>query len=235
MPLPWLARGLSLVIAEKSAVKLSTPTVGVPDELVVVLALSLSDPPPPQAATTKRAMPARPMVASHLHAERILPPSLLALAQLRKGYSASRAGKLDSFARTAYKRLLGGSRGRAGATLWPSTQGAANPCPQGECEDELGLGVGRRPYAEGAEIKSLEGLVELAADAGGEEVLADHVGENDPSPVGFGIFRAGSAGPKMEAAGIEPASVSRPGGASTSLGRHWDSPAGRLAADQPPG
>src|SRR5262245_52961755 len=87
MPLPWLARGLSLVMAEKSAVRSSTPTDGVPDELVVVLALSLSDPPPPQAAITKRAMPARPMVANHLHAERILPPSLALGRNCKQEYS----------------------------------------------------------------------------------------------------------------------------------------------------
>src|SRR4029453_1024562 len=92
MPLPWLARGLSLAIAEKSAVRSSTPTVGVPDELVVVLALSLSDPPPPQAAITKSAMPARPMVASHLHAERILPPSLALGRNCGQGYSAREPG-----------------------------------------------------------------------------------------------------------------------------------------------
>ena len=57
MPLPWLARGLSLVIAAKSAVRSSTPTVGVPDELVVVV-LPLDDDfeLPPHAAITKSAM-----------------------------------------------------------------------------------------------------------------------------------------------------------------------------------
>src|SRR5262245_54094500 len=92
MPLPWLARGLSLVIAEKSAVRSSTPTVGVPDELVVVV-LSFDDfEPPPQAATTKSATLASPTIASHLHAERILPPSLALWRNCGQGYSAPKAG-----------------------------------------------------------------------------------------------------------------------------------------------
>ena len=41
--------------------------------------------------------------------------------------------------------------------------------------------------------------------------------------------------PKMEAAGIEPASADAPNRASTSLGCRFGSPAGRLAADRPPG
>ena len=61
-----------MAIAEKSAVKSATPICGVPDELVVVLLLSLSD--PPQAATTKSAMSASPMIASPLLAERMISP-----------------------------------------------------------------------------------------------------------------------------------------------------------------
>src|SRR4029450_9801733 len=92
MPLPWLARGLSLAIAEKSAVRSSTPTVGVPDELVAVLALSLSDPPPPQAAMTKRPMPAGLVVASHPHADHMLPPSLALGRNCGQGSSPPRTG-----------------------------------------------------------------------------------------------------------------------------------------------
>ena len=44
----------------------------------------------------------------------------------------------------------------------------------------------------------------------------------------------GSTEPKMEAAGIEPASADAPVRASTSLGRPLDSPGGRCATDLPP-
>src|SRR5580765_151370 len=93
MPLPWLASGLSLAIAAKSAVKSSTPTVGVPDDSeVVVLELDDDFEPPPHAATTKTATAARPAKASHLHAERILPPSLALGRNCGQGYSPREAG-----------------------------------------------------------------------------------------------------------------------------------------------
>jgi hypothetical protein len=62
-----------------------------------------------------------------------------------------------------------------------------------------------RPDAEGAEIHPIERLEELAADAGGEEVVQALVGEDDPgrgvanervvdSSVGEGAGKAGPAG-----------------------------------------
>ena len=76
IPLPSLARFLSLAICEKSAGKLAASICGVPDVPVVVVLLELDFDPPPQAATTKSAVLASPTIARPLHATRILPPSL---------------------------------------------------------------------------------------------------------------------------------------------------------------
>jgi hypothetical protein len=65
-----------LVIAEKSAVRSSTPTSGLLDDSVLEV-VELDDfESPPHAATTKSAVPTTATIASPLHAERKLPPSL---------------------------------------------------------------------------------------------------------------------------------------------------------------
>jgi hypothetical protein len=98
---------------------------------------------------------------------------------------------------------LSTSRVRARARARPTARAARwRPKSRDDKGVDTASGVSGVPDAEGGEVDALDGLEELAADAGREEVLSDSVGEVDPGhhvsrdrQVELGVGRrAGNAG-----------------------------------------